>query len=224
MTTSAPTRVARTQNHQDAASSLLAMRAPTAAPVSGPLGLQRRGHRAVDRLAAGRPLEGALRAAAETRFGEDFGDVRVHAGEQASTAARDVRARAYTVGADIVFGGGTVSTGDPTGPAPAGPRAVHVVQQRRGGTKAGTYRRGARARRRLGRARRRRAMGGDGGAATGVGLSRSVDDWLETTPNIQDETQWLFTASPWTRSTRSISGSARKRPRRRSRSVSKRRW
>jgi hypothetical protein len=40
------------------------------------------------------------------RFGRDFSNVRVHTGEKAAKSARDVNARAYTVGRDIVFGEG----------------------------------------------------------------------------------------------------------------------
>jgi hypothetical protein len=167
------------------------------APASGVLGLQRvAGNRAVDRLVAGRPLDGALRAEAETRFGEDFGDVRVHVGAEASTAARAVGAKAYTVGADIVFGAGQFQPASPRGRHLLAHELAHVVQQRRGGT-APALDPGAAHERDADRAAHA-AVAGNGavtvGAATGVGLSRAVDDWLATTPNIRDETQWSFTA------------------------------
>ena len=40
----------------------------------------------------------------ESRFGHDFGDVRLHTDSGAAEAARDVRARAFTMGRDIYFG------------------------------------------------------------------------------------------------------------------------
>ncbi|HKR23685.1 MAG TPA: DUF4157 domain-containing protein [Allosphingosinicella sp.] len=62
----------------------------------------------VDRVLAGSgaPLEPALRHDMERRFGEDFSAVRVHAGAAAARSAEEVRARAYTVGSDIVLAAG----------------------------------------------------------------------------------------------------------------------
>lgn len=51
----------------------------------------------------GSPLDADLRRLVEDRFGRDFGHVRVHADEQAARSARRLDARAYTVGAHIVF-------------------------------------------------------------------------------------------------------------------------
>jgi hypothetical protein len=52
----------------------------------------------------GRPLDRTLRHDMERRFGPDFSRVRVHTDTAAERSARDVNARAYTVGHDIVFG------------------------------------------------------------------------------------------------------------------------
>jgi hypothetical protein len=52
----------------------------------------------------GSPLEPALRRDMEQRFGHDFSQVRVHADAAAARSARDLHARAYTVGHDIVVG------------------------------------------------------------------------------------------------------------------------
>ncbi len=54
----------------------------------------------------GQALEGQTRQFMEERFGMGFGHVRVHAGEQAADSARQVGARAYAVGRDVVFGAG----------------------------------------------------------------------------------------------------------------------
>ncbi|HEX8629319.1 MAG TPA: DUF4157 domain-containing protein, partial [Catenuloplanes sp.] len=51
----------------------------------------------------GSPLEAGVRADMESRFGQDFGDVRVHTGGAAHESARSVNAQAYTAGTNIVF-------------------------------------------------------------------------------------------------------------------------
>src|SRR5687768_17234757 len=53
---------------------------------------------------SGQSLDPATRAFMEPRFGHDFGDVRIHTGSQAAQAAASLRARAFTLGRDIVFG------------------------------------------------------------------------------------------------------------------------
>jgi hypothetical protein len=53
---------------------------------------------------AGQPLDFATRNFMESRFGHDFGKVRVHTGDQAAGAARSIGARAFTVNQNIVFG------------------------------------------------------------------------------------------------------------------------
>src|SRR5712664_2164879 len=57
-------------------------------------------------VSPGKLLEPVLRHDMEQRFGHDFSRVRVHADATAEQSARDVNARAYTVGHDIVFGTG----------------------------------------------------------------------------------------------------------------------
>ncbi len=57
----------------------------------------------------GRPLDGAMRAYFEPRFGRDFGNVRVHADSKAAQSAAAIGAAAYTVGNDVVFGAGQAS-------------------------------------------------------------------------------------------------------------------
>lgn len=53
---------------------------------------------------SGRPLDGPTRNFMESRFGQDFGQVRVHTDMQAAASAQAVNARAYTVGQNVVFG------------------------------------------------------------------------------------------------------------------------
>ena len=54
----------------------------------------------------GQPLPESERYFFEPRFGADFSQVRVHADGQAAEAARAVNARAFTLGRDVIFGGG----------------------------------------------------------------------------------------------------------------------
>ena len=74
----------------------------------------------VDRVLAssGRPLEPALRQDMEQRFGHDFSRVRVHSGAAAEQSARDVNARAFTVGRNVVFGRGEYRHAPPGGITP----------------------------------------------------------------------------------------------------------
>jgi hypothetical protein len=85
----------------------------------------------VDRVLAssGRPLEPVLRQDMEQRFGYDFSRVRVHIGGEAEQSARDVRARAYTVGPNVVFGAGRFSPATHEGRRLIAHELTHVVQQ-----------------------------------------------------------------------------------------------
>ncbi len=55
----------------------------------------------------GSPLDADVRTDMETRFAQDFGDVRVHTDDAAHESARSVNAQAYTVGTNVVFRQGT---------------------------------------------------------------------------------------------------------------------
>jgi hypothetical protein len=66
---------------------------------------------------SGRPLEPALRQDMEQRFGHDFARVRVHSGAAAEQSAREIKANAYTMGSDIVFGAGQYQPHSSTGRA-----------------------------------------------------------------------------------------------------------
>lgn len=82
----------------------------------------------------GRPLEPELQMDMEGRFGHDFSRVRVHADGYSERSARDVNARAYTVGNNIVFGPGWYSPGSFEGKRLIAHELTHVVQQ--GGAKS----------------------------------------------------------------------------------------
>jgi hypothetical protein len=81
----------------------------------------------------GRPLAPGTRAFMESRFGADFGGVRVHDDARAAESARAVDAHAYTVGRDVVFGSGRYAPGTPRGDRLLAHELAHVVQQSGGG-------------------------------------------------------------------------------------------
>ena len=80
----------------------------------------------------GSPLDEGTRSSMEGRFGQGFGDVRVHTDSQASQSAESVGANAYTVGSDIVFRSGQFDTSSATGQRTLAHELTHVVQQRNG--------------------------------------------------------------------------------------------
>jgi hypothetical protein len=88
-------------------------------------------------LGGGDPLSHELRSAMETRFGRDFGHVRVHSNERAGQAADAVGAQAFTVRNHIVFGTGRFSPHDPAGRSLIVHELTHVLQQQPEPTDAG---------------------------------------------------------------------------------------
>lgn len=78
----------------------------------------------------GQPLALSERAFFEPRFSSDFSQVRIHTDSQAAKAARVINAHAFTLGRDIVFGGGEYRPGTSEGNRLLAHELVHVVQQR----------------------------------------------------------------------------------------------
>ena len=81
----------------------------------------------------GGPLQAPVRADMESRMGFDFGGVRVHTDGHAGDLARSVNALAFTVGNDVVFGGGQYRPETADGRKLLAHELTHVVQQT-GGT------------------------------------------------------------------------------------------
>jgi hypothetical protein len=79
--------------------------------------------------APGRPIDAPLQFDMEQRFHHDFSRVRVHSGPLAEQSARDVNARAYTVGNNIVFAAGQFAPGTHEGRRLLAHELTHVVQQ-----------------------------------------------------------------------------------------------
>lgn len=83
---------------------------------------------------AGRPLEPAVREFMEPRFGADLGEVRVHTGGEAQRSARELNARAYTLGHHVVFGASEYRPESPGGRLLLAHELTHVLQQAAGRT------------------------------------------------------------------------------------------
>ena len=76
----------------------------------------------------GEPLDAATRAFFEPRFEKDFSRVRIHTDTHAKQSARDLNARAYTVGDHIAFAPSRYSPSTRTGMALIAHELAHVVQ------------------------------------------------------------------------------------------------
>jgi hypothetical protein len=83
----------------------------------------------VSSLGPGQLLAPATRAFMQSRFGHDFGNVRVHTDTKAADSARAVNALAYTVGQDVVFGTGQYAPTTAAGRRLLAHELTHVVQQ-----------------------------------------------------------------------------------------------
>lgn len=81
------------------------------------------------RSSGGQPLPADVRSFFEPRFGADFSRVRVHASPRAEQAARDLQARAFTIGRDVVFGPGEYRPHTPAGRHLLAHELAHVIQQ-----------------------------------------------------------------------------------------------
>jgi len=83
---------------------------------------------------SGQSLDAVIRADMESRFGYDFGDVRVHKNSIAAESAQALNARAYTVKNDIVFGSGEYAPTTEDGQWLLAHELAHVVQQQVAGS------------------------------------------------------------------------------------------
>lgn len=79
---------------------------------------------------SGQALSETTRGFFEPRFGHDFSQVRIHTGPQADKSAREVNAKAYTVGQRIVFAEGQFAPDTSAGRQLLAHELTHVLQQR----------------------------------------------------------------------------------------------
>jgi len=77
----------------------------------------------------GQPLAPATRSFFEPRFGHDFSHVRTHTDSNASEIAKSVKARAFTLGGNIVFGSDEYQPQSKESKYLLGHELTHVVQQ-----------------------------------------------------------------------------------------------
>jgi hypothetical protein len=80
-------------------------------------------------LSAGQSLDHSARNFMESRFGHDFGGVRVHSDDAAALGAAAIQARAYTIGSDIFFGAGQYAPSTLHGKRLLAHELTHVLQQ-----------------------------------------------------------------------------------------------
>jgi len=80
-----------------------------------------------------RPLDASARSFMESRFGRDFGDVRIHTGERAAASAEALNAEAYTAGSHVVFGAGAYRPETSAGRRLLAHELTHTIQQSRAG-------------------------------------------------------------------------------------------
>ncbi len=86
--------------------------------------------RGVQRLkGSGQPLPKTDREFFESRMNADFGDVRVHTGDNAQSTSEELNARAYTVGSDVAFNRGEYNPGTGEGRRLLAHELTHVIQQ-----------------------------------------------------------------------------------------------
>jgi hypothetical protein len=78
---------------------------------------------------SGEPLPTETRTFFESRFGHDFGDVRIHTAPQVQRTAASLNARAYTRGNDIGFAGGEYDPGSSVGKRLLAHELTHTIQQ-----------------------------------------------------------------------------------------------
>jgi hypothetical protein len=121
------------------------------APAPAPPSLRRAGHSAVQRRAiqpsfasapvvrgieasrsGGAPLPAPVRSFMEPRFGADFSNVRVHAGQEAAALSTQLKAHAFTTGRDIFFNQGQFRPDSDSGRELIAHELAHTIQQ--GGT------------------------------------------------------------------------------------------
>lgn len=80
----------------------------------------------------GRPMDADSQHFMESRFGQDFSQVRIHTDGQAAKSAASIQAKAYTSGRNIVFGSGEYQPETDGGKRLLAHELVHVVQQGNG--------------------------------------------------------------------------------------------
>ena len=77
----------------------------------------------------GQAMDNGDRSFFESRFGQDFSDVKVHTGGDSASINRSLGARAFTNGSDVFMGSGQYSPGSSASRELLAHELTHVVQQ-----------------------------------------------------------------------------------------------
>jgi hypothetical protein len=77
----------------------------------------------------GSPLAGPTKSFMESRFGNDFSDVKVHTGDYAIQMSKELNAQAFTVGNDIYFNSGKYAPESSNGKHLLAHELTHTIQQ-----------------------------------------------------------------------------------------------
>jgi hypothetical protein len=85
----------------------------------------------------GRPLPAGLRKRLELALKADLGDVRIHDGPASDVAAREINARAFTLGKDIHFAAGRYEPNTAKGQELIAHEVAHAVQSAHGDARGG---------------------------------------------------------------------------------------
>jgi hypothetical protein len=125
----APTDVQRTPTEEQQLAAALGL-GPAGPPVHEVPPPEAPGALVAGQLYGGRPLDETTRGLMESRFGENFSDVRIYTGHRAAEAADSVQAHAFTVGENIVFAEGQFAPETTEGQRLLAHELAHVVQQR----------------------------------------------------------------------------------------------
>jgi hypothetical protein len=81
---------------------------------------------------SGQPLEPEVRSQMEGAFGHEFSDVQIHTNASADGLAKDLRAKAFTLGKDVFFREGAYQPNSEAGKGLLAHELTHVVQQESG--------------------------------------------------------------------------------------------
>jgi len=116
----------RTEKHQGKYLKLIVQR-----KVSNQLSSQSSVPSSVDKVlgSTGKPLEGSTREFMESRFEHEFSQVKIHTGNDADQSAREINARAYTVGQNVVLANGEYAPSSNTGRLLLAHELTHTIQQ-----------------------------------------------------------------------------------------------
>ncbi|MEH2316511.1 eCIS core domain-containing protein [Nostoc sp.] len=85
---------------------------------------------AMQRSGSRQPLDQGTRSFMESRFGQDFGEVKIHTDSAAAEASEAVRAQAFTTGRDIYFGRGRYQPHYTEGKKLLAHELAHTIQQK----------------------------------------------------------------------------------------------